>query len=89
MLLGNENPVEFESVMSLIEGQFGLINNVVDVENELREESQSDHEPERDRMYEDMKKDYTTDSDGPNNKGGMLQKMSSTRVVIRPSKFNL
>ena len=61
-------------------------------EEERRDEilfSHSDHESERDKIKDDMRKEYCTDSEGSNNPRKTGQKRGSTRVVIRPSKFKL
>lgn len=38
--------------------------------------SQSDHEIDRDKLKEDMCKDYSTDSEGPSNQASKIQKRS-------------
>lgn len=58
-------------------------------EMEMVDNSQSKPKFERDRLKDDKRKDYCTDSEGTSNIVGKFQKMSSTRVVIRPSKLNL
>ncbi|XP_035546258.1 uncharacterized protein LOC118348509 [Juglans regia] len=61
-------------------------------EEERRDEilfSHSDHESERDKIKDDMRKEYCTDSEGSNNPRKTGQKRGATRVVIRPSKFKL
>lgn len=46
--------------------------------------AQSDSKVERDNLKVDLNKDYYSDSEGPSK----FQKRHSTRLVIRPSKFN-
>lgn len=83
----NEDLVMEAEEVGIVETVISKGSDVVG-ENERAEESHFDCEFEIDRLKEDVRKDYCTDSEGPSKIVGKFQKRNSTWAIIHPTKLN-